>query len=111
MSGRQPDTVACVEDDLADELLRLLRRAVALLDRMGEDHWAAWLRSDLATLQRGDAYGLDHLLRAFGGMGSINDVALTPTNGHPISEDDAAAVNADLRALLGAIYTAATSLR
>lgn len=100
-----------MEDDPAEDLLRLLAEAVALLERIGEDHWAAWLRSDLAPLRRGDAYGLDHLLRAFGGMGSILDVMVTRADRYPMGAEEAAAVNAELRALLSGIYTAATELR
>lgn len=89
----------------------MLTQTVALLERIGEEHWAAWLRSDLAHLQRGDAYGLDHLLSAYGGMGSLNDLTVTPANGHPFNETEAAALDAELRALLSGIYAAATSLR
>ena len=39
----------------------------------GEDHWADWLESDRVRIASGDAYGLDHVKQAFGGMGSIND--------------------------------------
>ena len=111
MSGHGVDTVARVERDPAEDLVGMLAQAVTILERMGEEHWAAWLRSDLAHLQRGEMYRLDHLLHAFGGMGSINDVMVDPANGHPVDADGAAAVNAELRALLSGIHTAATNLR
>lgn len=44
-------------------------------------------------------------------MGSLNDVMVTPANGHPVSAEDAATVDAELRTLLNAIFAAATNLR
>lgn len=75
-------------------LLRNLHRAVALLGQDGEEHWAAWLSSDAGRIRAGDAYGLDHLLSAYGGMGSINDLG-----------------SGRLRRLLSKIYDAAAALR
>jgi hypothetical protein len=54
-------------------LLAALTEAEALLRERGDTHWADWLERDRARIARGDAYGLDHVKQAFGGMGSIND--------------------------------------
>jgi hypothetical protein len=95
----------------SEELRSKLTQVARLLEQIGEERWAAWLRADLASIQRGDAHGLDHLLSAYGGMGSLNDLIVTPANGHPVSEEKAAKLDAELHALLSDIYTAARSLR
>jgi len=47
-----------------------------MLEEDGDAHWFAWVRSACAQLQRGDDSGIDRLLAAYGGMGSLNDVVL-----------------------------------
>ncbi|WP_026257851.1 DUF6966 domain-containing protein, partial [Actinopolymorpha alba] len=59
----------------------------------------------------GDTYGLDHLLSAFGGMGSLNDLLVLRVNGHEINEAQEGAVNTRLDELLNAIWTEATAIR
>lgn len=94
-----------------EALLLLLADAVSLLEGVGESHWAAWLQGDLTRLNRGDGYAIEHLLGAYGGMGSINDVVIGPHNGHDISEHDGEAATAELRRLLSAIYDIASGSR
>jgi hypothetical protein len=79
-----------------DELVAALSEAARQLRARGEDHWANWLDTSRAHLERDDAYGLVHLMRAYGGMGSINDI-------YPQDE-------AGLSSLLGTIYAAASAL-
>ena len=57
-------------------MLEATAEAASLLRRYGEDHWAAWLERDADHIRRGDAHGIRHLLSAFGGMGSLEDVCL-----------------------------------
>jgi hypothetical protein len=41
----------------------------------GEHHdWTAWLSTARRRIAGGDRRGLDHLLQAYGGRGSFNDV-------------------------------------
>jgi hypothetical protein len=47
----------------------------------GENHWVTWLEKDARRLRNSDFYGVEHLLSAFGGMGSIVDFALVPETG------------------------------
>ncbi|AEV84945.1 hypothetical protein ACWT_3921 [Actinoplanes sp. SE50] len=56
-----------------DVLLDRLTDAEERLHQLGDGHWANWLARDRARVAQGDAYGLEHLKQAFGGMGSIND--------------------------------------
>jgi hypothetical protein len=60
-------------EPLLAALLAALTEAEALLRQRGDTHWVDWLERDRLRIARGDAYGLDHVKRAFGGMGSIND--------------------------------------
>ena len=77
-------------------LLVALAESVTLLRERGDAHWADWLERDRARIAGGDAYGLEHLKQAFGGMGSINDT-------YP-SDDD------DVGARLAEIYSSAAQL-
>jgi hypothetical protein len=46
----------------------------ALLRAEGHEKWARWLDTDARRIDAGDIYGLQHLLSAFGGMGSLSDL-------------------------------------
>jgi hypothetical protein len=91
-------------------LVELLTETAALLRRYGETHWAAWMERDAALLRRSDAEGIRHLLSAFGGMGSFNDLWLDPRNGHAVTESAVVAVNEDLSDRQARIYRLATEL-
>jgi hypothetical protein len=62
-------------------LTRKLDIAEALLHSFDQIHWADWLRKDAQRIRGLDFYGIEHLLSAYGGMGSLNDVVLQ-TNDH-----------------------------
>ena len=47
---------------------------MALLRRRGDTLFAEWLEGDRAKIAAGKTGALVHLLGAFGGMGSLNDV-------------------------------------
>ena len=81
-----------------------------LLGSVGETHWTNWLQTDLRRLRSGDTYALPHLLQAFGGMGSLNDLVVHPLNGHVVDEHKAAQINDRLRDLRGDIYRLANEL-
>lgn len=57
-------------------LVVILDALVPILERSSEPRWAAWLARDAARIRNGDGGGVTHLLRAFGGMGSLSDVVL-----------------------------------
>lgn len=81
-------------------LAEVLERAQALLTKHGEKHWAFWLEQDARRIRNLDLYGVEHLLSAFGGMGSINDLVLHPLNGHLIQESETDEANTKLANLL-----------
>ncbi|HYH83726.1 MAG TPA: hypothetical protein VEX86_28280 [Longimicrobium sp.] len=60
--------------DRVGELLAALDELAAILAEGGDEHWREWMRASAAEIRAGDAHGLDRLLGAFGGAGSLNDI-------------------------------------
>lgn len=83
----------------------------ASLESCGERHWAEWLRSDAAKLRNGNLSGISHFLLAFGGMGSLNDLYISPVNGHRIGATKASAFNRKISNDLSTAYNLATALQ
>ncbi|KAF1070122.1 MAG: hypothetical protein GAK45_00895 [Pseudomonas citronellolis] len=79
----------------------MIEQAAHLLREVDESHWAAWLEWDAERLRDSDFQGVEHFLRAFGGMGSINDLVIHPLNGYRLTPAEAADVNVRLVDLLG----------
>ena len=91
-----PDTAA-----LTDQLIGAATELAEFLRSFGEDGWADWVDRDVARIRAGDRYGIDHLLTAFGGMGSLSDLLIHPVNGYDVQMADVPSVNkqlTDLRA-------------
>ena len=91
-------------------LIETLDEMVSLLRRHGEAHWATWLESDRSRIRAGDFSGVTHLLSAYGGMGSFNDLILDPTNGHLVDAGDVGRVNASLSVLKSRAWSLATDI-
>lgn len=94
----------------AQALIQVLEETIALLRRCGESQWAGLLESDLALMEAGDGYGLERLLRRFGGMGSFTDLWLDETNGHRVPVDETVSVNEQLSRLRSLMYAEAKAL-
>jgi hypothetical protein len=93
------------------ELVTVLNEMVALLRNHGEVWWANWLDNDNRRIVAGDFHGITHLLSAFGGMGSLNDLVLDPINGHDIEESDVPAVNQRFQTLKARCYVLADAIK
>lgn len=100
------------------DLVRDLHQVVDLLQRQGETRWAEWLAGDCDLIRHGDIFGLDHLLSAFAGLGSINDVwlranAFAPRSpiDHERGADREQATNDSLQLLLRRVWEEASWLR
>ena len=101
------------------DLVRDLHQVVEMLWRQGETRWADWLADDCGLIRRGDPFGLDHLLSAYAGSGSINGLSLKRTNSFtpksPIDyergPDREQATNDTLQLLLRRIWEQASLLR
>lgn len=87
-----------------------LEEIVALLHAHGEEHWSAWLAGDLERIRKGDAYGIEHLLSAYGGMGSFSDLFLSPENGSRIAASEVGPVNERLRRLASRAHDLARAI-
>ena len=59
-----------------EELLKILDELIRLLEEDGEQHWSQWMRQSRERLLNSDYSGIEHLLSAYGGMGSFNDLIL-----------------------------------
>jgi hypothetical protein len=82
-----------------ESLVSNLETLTDLLDRHQASHWVQWMKQSMERIQSGDPYGLGFLLRAFGGMGSLNDLVLSD------AQD-----NRRLSDLRSAVYAAASSM-
>jgi hypothetical protein len=61
------------------ELVRVLDQLATILESDGEQHWRAWMLQAKTRLEQSDYSGIAHLLGAYGGMGSFNDLVLGQT--------------------------------
>jgi hypothetical protein len=95
---------------LKARLISALRDVVELLDAVNERQWAFRLRGDLERLEEDDGSAVDHLLSAYGGMGSFNDLYICEQNGHKITADGFDQVNRKLRRLSTGMWILARGL-
>jgi hypothetical protein len=91
-------------------LSQLLDEASDLLSLHGLTRWAEWLSKDARLISASDFFGIEHLLSAFGGMGSINDVVLSSVGDSSGPTRMLTAENERLSQLLTSIYDSATKL-
>jgi hypothetical protein len=59
-----------------NELIEILNEIIQLLELDGEKHWSRWMRQSRERLLKSDYSGVEHLLSAYGGMGSFNDLVI-----------------------------------
>jgi hypothetical protein len=82
-----------------------LKAMFILLSRTGVDGWAKWIMEDI---QLAEESKVDHHLRAYGGMGSFNDVIICTINGHKVTEEQEPWVNQLFQNLQGLCCILAT---
>ena len=58
------------------ELINVLQSLIVLLQSDNATHWAKWMSVSKSRLEASDFSGITHLLGAYGGMGSFNDLIL-----------------------------------
>ena len=56
------------------KLTKVLNELIKLLEASGEKHWANWMLEAKNNLS--NDYGIEHILAAYGGMGSFNDLII-----------------------------------
>jgi hypothetical protein len=92
-------------------LCEKLRETSALLLGAGDAHWAQWMDKSLARIEQGDLSGVGHLLSAYGGMGSFNDLILASANGHSVDDAEHRTVNERLDVLRTEMYELARKIQ
>ena len=82
-----------------ERLLHVLGELVRLLSSAGADHWAGWMRECERRLANSDGSGVLHLLQAYGGMGSFNDLQLEGDEGRRLEQlrSEAARLGEEIR--------------
>ena len=93
------------------QLCERLRETARLLRTAGESHWAKWMETSLRRIENGDFSGVEHLLGAYGGMGSFNDLVLAAVNGQAVNDENWREYNDRLDDLRGQLYTLANDVR
>jgi hypothetical protein len=59
-----------------EELIIVLDQLVILLDSDKQIHWHEWVFRARTWIANSDYSGIEYLLSAYGGMGSINDIVI-----------------------------------
>ena len=97
-------------DQRTRDLEAAIDEAVSVLRGHGVAHWPGELEVSLALIRRREAAGLERLLGMYGGMGSLNDVLISPLNGHRVEAGEADEANRKLQACLSLAWTLARDL-
>ena len=66
-------------------LRSLARLATSQACLIPQGRWASWPEADARRIEKADFLGIDHLLQAYGGMGSLNDMTIDDTPGSNVS--------------------------
>jgi len=83
---------------------RELSALARLLEKYGVTRWSSWADHCVSLLQSGDPQAPGRVRSAFGGMGSLNDVVISPHHGHLLTDSEAAAANRRLARLTSSVY-------
>jgi hypothetical protein len=78
------------------ELVKELEDLALLLEQSGESHWRDWILEARSRILSSDYSGVERLLQAYGGMGSINDLILGQSTLGTLWEEDYVEVNKQL---------------
>ena len=57
------------------ELISTLDSLIEMLIGQNEMHWAKWMDDARKEIKNSDLHGIERILSAYGGMGSINDIS------------------------------------
>lgn len=98
-------------DKNTKKLLSTIDKQISILKMHGESHWLKWLEEDKRLIEQGHIGGIEHLLSAFGAMGSINDLYLCKENGHLINDKETSSVNEEVVKNNIKIYDLATKVK
>ena len=91
-------------------LVAMLEEAASLFRKHGIGNWAEWLEKDIRLIGGSDFYGVKHLLSAYGGMGSLNDIGLAEADPEKPGFLRTHADDSRLQELIRAIHSLALKL-
>ena len=104
-------------DQAVESLVKVMQETSDFLQSFNENHWSSWLAKNAELIRKLDFGGVEHLLSAFGGIGSINDLVISPItnhqspiNSHQIEENKVSEANERLREMLNQINSSAKKL-
>ena len=94
-------------------LVVVLSELIELLERDNETHWSKWMRKAKSRIEASDYSGITHLLGAYGGMGSFNDLILGQSlqRGKIVWKDNQAELNEELSRLRSEAWELATYIK
>lgn len=100
-------------DQERKRLVKTLGRMISILESFGEEHWRAWMVDARARLLDSDYSGIERLLKAYGGMGSFNDLVVGQelVDGRLRFKPGAPEANKKLSALRSQAFEIANSIR
>jgi hypothetical protein len=93
------------------KLISLLDQSSNFLARHGEANWSECLLKSKLLLEAGNFSGVPLLLGAYGGMGSFNDLILSPINGHTLCDQETDKVNIKLNKYRSELYDLANQIK
>lgn len=96
-----------------EELINVLDELASILEADGNPHWGDWMRKAQVLLLNSNYSGIEHLLSAYGGMGSLNDVVIGQgyTDGALTWKPGHMALNEKFASLSSRAYELANSIK
>jgi hypothetical protein len=98
--------------ELTDALIHRLEELIAVLETANRPHWRDWMLEAQTKLKQHDSTGITKILRAYGGMGSFNDLVIswtdTPTG--PVWDDAGKELDNDLIKLRSRVWELADEI-
>ena len=93
--------------------MRNISELIQVLESDEEQHWSGWLHQSRERLINSDYSGIEHLLSAYGGMGSFNDLVICQScqNGNFHWKDGHIEMNNMLDELRGQAWELADHIR
>ena len=98
-------------NDAICKLIKNLEELISFLEKYGEKEWTKWIIEARVLIEAGAFLkGVEKILRAYGGMGSIIDFGIDPENGHKVN-GDLTLINKELMRLISNLYEQATKAK
>ena len=96
----------------AQELVSVLEELIGLLDGAGQQGWSAWMRQAKRWILQEDFSGVEKVIQAYGGMGSLNDLVLggEGVDGRIVFDKEVRRLNERFQALISKAWKLASEI-